>query len=153
MRLRRAFVGWVTVAATLTTSVPASALTCFRPPIEHAALTADSVIEATIAARRPVHRVLNAVLAWFDRSTSLQFERFELVLDDVQVLRGSAAQAIQTHYEYLEPGGRYVFIAKRRWFGPPSVSLCRGYAIEAAQAAQLKAWLAMLPEPRRAERP
>lgn len=153
MRIRRAFVGLATVVTTLTTSVPASALTCFWPPMEHAALTADSVIEATIAARRPVHRVLNAVLAWFDGSASLQFERFELVLDDVQVLRGSPARAIQTHYEYLAPGGRYVFIANRRWFGPLSIRLCSGYAIEVAKASELKGWLASLPRREPTERP
>lgn len=145
MLTRRAIVGCVTVAATLIMPAPASALTCVWPPIEDAALAADSVIEATIAARHSVHQVLNGILAWFDHATSSRFDHYELVLDDVRVLRGSRARVLQTQYEYLAPGGRYVFIAKRRWFGPLSVSLCRGYAIEAEKAAELKAWLASLP--------
>jgi hypothetical protein len=146
MRVRRGVVGAVTVLAALTAALPATALTCLRVSLHGEVMAADAVFEATIAARRPVNPIVFRVLAWFGATLTNTTDRFELSLEDVEPLRGSSPAMIRTGYDYLAPGGRYVFIARTRWLGAPFVGSCGGQAIEASEASELKAWIA-LPTP------
>jgi hypothetical protein len=60
-------------------------------------------------------------------------------------LRGVSASTIRTGYSFLTPGGRYVFIARKRWLGSLIVGTCVGDVIEASKAIELKEWIATLP--------
>ncbi|MGE0360791.1 MAG: hypothetical protein AB7H93_23995 [Vicinamibacterales bacterium] len=147
MRVRREVVGWIAALAVLTAPDLASALSCYSPPLHREVMAAGGVFEATIASRRPVNPLLFHVLEWFGLPTPNRIDRFELSLEDVEPLRGSSPSTIRTDYEYLEPGGRYVFVARQRWLGSFVVGMCVGRAIEASRASRLKAWIASLPPP------
>jgi hypothetical protein len=143
MRVRRGLVGLVVALAGLVAVGRADALSCIQLPLEDEAFAADSVVEGTIIARRPVNVVLRTLIEWFQGSlSSLGPDRYELALDNVRLLRGVPTATIRTSYEYLEPGSRHVFIAKRRLFGTLTVSPCIGYAIDATQSARVEALLA-----------
>jgi hypothetical protein len=145
MRCRRAIVGWVIAAAALATPDRATALTCYTPPPTGAVMTAAGVFEATIASRRPLDPLLFRVLAWFGVGFTNLTDRYELSLADVTPLRGVSASTIRTGYSFLTPGGRYVFIARKRWLGSLIVGTCVGDVIEASKAIELKEWIATLP--------
>jgi hypothetical protein len=147
MRIRRAIVGSVMTLAALVTPDQTLALTCFPPPLHHQVMTAGAVFEATIASRRPLDPLLFRVLEWLRRPVMNLTDRFELSLGQVEPLRGSAPPMIRTGYSYLEPGGRYLFIARKRWIGPLVVGPCVGQVFEASQAYAVKAWVASLTQP------
>ena len=147
IRWRRVVIGWAIGIALLIAPGQASALTCVSPPLYHEVMTAGGVFEATIAARRPLDPLLFRVLEWLGRPVMNLTDRFELLLQDVEPLHGSAASTIRTGYSYLEPGGRYLFIARKRWIGPLVVGPCVGQVFEASQASAVKAWIASLSQP------
>lgn len=147
MRVRRTLVGLLAAVASLAVTSRSEALSCMRLPLGHEALAADSVVEGTIAARRPVNQVLRTLMEWYGGPPSVQLDRYELLLEDVQLLRGAPTHTIRTPYESLEPGRRYVFIARQGFFGTMNVGLCRGHAIEASRSAGFREWLASLPYP------
>jgi hypothetical protein len=139
--------GWAIGIALLSTPDRASALTCYTPPPTEAAWTATGVFEATIAARRPLDPLVFRVLEWLGEPVMNLTDRFELALQDVEPLRGSAPRTIRTGYSYLAPGSRHLFIVRRRWTGHFIVGPCVGYVIEASEATALKSWIASLSEP------
>jgi hypothetical protein len=147
MRVRRAIVGLAMSVAALAAPNRAAALSCFHPPLRDEVTTAGGVFVATIAARRPLDPLLFRVLEWLGHPVMNVTDRLELSLQDVEPLRGSAPPTIRTGYSYLEAGGRYLFIARKRWIGPLVVGPCTGRVFEASQASALKAWISSLNEP------
>jgi hypothetical protein len=123
------------------------ALSCFRPSLHSEVMTAAGVFEATIASRRPLDPLLFRVLEWLGVGVTNLSDRYELSLSDVEPLRGVSASTIRTGYSSLPPGGRYLFIAWKRWTGSLLVGPCSGHAVEASQATELKAWIASLTQP------
>jgi hypothetical protein len=144
---RSVVIGWAIGIALLSTPDMASALTCYTPPLTWAVLTEAGVFEATIASRRPLDPLLFRVLGWLGVGVTNLTDRYELSLADVAPLRGVSASTIRTGYSFLTPGGRYVFIVRKRWFGPLILGPCVGDVIEASRANELKAWIASLSEP------
>ncbi|MGD9905060.1 MAG: carboxypeptidase-like regulatory domain-containing protein [Vicinamibacterales bacterium] len=142
---RRLFVGLVMAMAGWMVPSPADALTCFPRSIDDDVTAGGRVFEATIASRTelPLYRALD----WFGVRVSQWVPRFELSLEDVQPMLGPAPPTIRTGLQYLQPGSRYVFVARPRRFGAPVVSVCVGWAIEPAHASELKAWIASLSQP------
>ena len=110
-------------------------------------MTAGGMFEATIAAQRPLDPLLFRVLEWLGNPVMNLTDRFELALQNVESLRGSAPPTIRTGYSYLEAGERYLFIARKRSIGPFVVGPCTGQVFEASQASALKAWISSLDEP------
>jgi hypothetical protein len=146
MRSRRAIVGLVMSVAALVAPDRAAALSCFHPPLRDQVMTAGGVFEATIASRRPLDPFMFRLFDWLGMSMKNLADRFELSLEQIQPLRGSAPPTIRTGYSYLAPRGRHLFIAWKRWTGSLVVGPCTGRVFEASQAA-LKAWIASLDEP------
>ena len=147
MRTRRVIVGWVIGVSALATPYRAMALSCFTPSLHSEVMTAGGVFEATIASRRPLDPLLFHVFEWFGMPLQNLTDRFELSLQNVESLRGSAPPTIRTGYSSLEAGGRYLFIARKRWMGPLVVGPCIGRVFEASQSLALKAWISSQDEP------
>jgi hypothetical protein len=145
--LRAVAIGLAISIVVLITPDRATALSCFHPPLHSEVMTAGGVFEATIAARRPLDPLVFRVLEWLGKPGMNLTDRFELTLQDVEPLRGSAPRTIRAGYSYLAPGSRHLFIVRKRWIGQLVVGPCVGRVTEASEAAALKSWIASLSQP------
>ena len=142
-RLAAAVVVW---AVLLTSSRPASALSCVAVPLAKVAAEAGAVFEATVVSVRPHPdvRTPDGLV-----SVSSSGRPVTVTVGDVRPIRGAAPTTLESVQGVLETGRRYLIIAiaSRTQPGVWHVGACAGYVRPAARATAFRQWLDSLSSP------